>query len=1596
MKISFGVRGKTAGQFSYGRFSFTNKFFFPVISFCITLVFVLIFHSPFSIHSAHAATFQMQTGYYVGTGETLSITGLGFQPNLVIIKADTSAGNGAVWKSSAMTADKTAYFNGTASDTSTQITLDSDGFTLSSSSNVNYPGVRWNWIAFGGSDSSSSGTFCVGSYTGNGAATQSITSAGFQPDLVWIKSESTASAVWRSSSMSNNVGQYFMATVQNTSGTLFRTLDATGFTVGNSSSVNSNGVVYHYVTFKSVTGYMNVGSYTGNETDNRNITGSGFTPDFLFIKNATSSVNTVFNVTESYGDYSNYFSDSSNSTNFIQSLQSDGFQVGSGSEVNGSGGTIYWVAFCGATNPAPSGSFMMAVGSYSGNGTSQAITGLSFSPDLVIVKYTDLAAGQYAVFRTRLMGGATCTAYLAAATANFASGIISLDSGGFTVGSHTTVNTSGNVYYWEAFGNAFNPLTSSGSANFAIGAYTANDIDNRNITRVGFQPDFLAVKRSGSNYGTWRTSAQSGDLSSLFSANSEATDYIQALNTDGFQIGISDPVSYGANLHWWFAFKSGSNFSVNSYSGTGAAQNITSVGFQPDLVWVKRTTATNGVFRSSALSGDYTHYFANSAITTDRITAFISSGFSVGGSRAETNVSGGTYRYAAWKIPSTVTIAATDANAAEAGTDTGIFTITRSSENLSTSLTVNYTVSGTAVSGSDYSSIGTSVTIPASSTSATITVTPIDDSTDELPETVIVAISTGSDYIAGTPGSATVTIADDDPPTVTITTSDPNAAEEGPDQGTFTITRTNGDTASDLTVNFTVAGTAVSGSDYNSIGSSVTIPSSSVSATLTVIPIADSINESAETVIVTLDSGSGYVVGSQNSATVNITDNNFVPTVQFTSTSQSGAENIGSMTVYAQLSAVSGLDVTVPFTMSGDANNNEDYTITASPLTIPAGSTSAAITVTINDDGADESDETIVVTIGTPTNATASSPTVHTITVTDNDLPAPAPTPIPERLTIDSTSPSSGATNVSINTTVSATFSMFINGSTLSTDSFKVYGGNAEIPGTMKVDGATGVFTPSANLDYDTTYTVTLTRAIQAANYAGTTMDSEYTWSFTTLKFQTPTVSTDSATKVTSNSAMLQGTVNANGLSTMAWFEYGTSSGQYDSLSSTQSVDGLNDTTVNISANELLPGTAYYYRIVAQNSAGTTNGNEMTFATDDTIPPNCSISINNGDTYTNSTAITLSLSATDDVGITGYFVSTNSSSPSASDTRWISTTSSANFSENVSFTLNGEDGLKTIYVWYKDKAENVSNYSSDSIILDTTAPTVSISDSDFIAMNNTMVISLDGSASDNLSGISGVTWENSLGGNGSADGTHNWSISNIRLLNGGNIITVTAQDGAKNAGSDTITITYNAGSVSTPTPVSITSPIPSPAYTPEPTPTQNPSSGGIIGLVYDNYEEPLKDVEVTLSGNGISNSAKTNKNGYYEFRDVAPGNYTLTHKKEGYKTQTVELNHEAYDELDFDLITMEPVESGKIFGYVLDNEGIPVGVVKLRLEGIHTGIWQTVSFNTDGFFEFNGVEQGDYKILAKKKGYKRVRKNVSIEEGEEKEFEIKMKRRVKN
>ena len=136
------------------------------------------------------------------------------------------------------------------------------------------------------------------------------------------------------------------------------------------------------------------------------------------------------------------------------------------------------------------------------------------------------------------------------------------------------------------------------------------------------------------------------------------------------------------------------------YSGTGTAQNITGLNFQPDLVWVSQrttnTTANNYVFDSTRGVNKYliTNESNAQSTDTDTLTAFNSDGFSIG-SDANTNSSTDTYHFLAWKANGGTTSTNTDgtvASTVQANDDVG-FSIVQYT-GTGSSMTVGHGLSG--------------------------------------------------------------------------------------------------------------------------------------------------------------------------------------------------------------------------------------------------------------------------------------------------------------------------------------------------------------------------------------------------------------------------------------------------------------------------------------------------------------------------------------------------------------------------------------------------------------------------------------------------------------------------------------------------------------------------------------------------------------------------------------------------------------------------------------------------------------------------------------------------------------------------------------
>ena len=230
-----------------------------------------------------------------------------------------------------------------------------------------------------------------------------------------------------------------------------------------------------------------------------------------------------------------------------------------------------------------------------------------------------------------------------------------------------------------------------------------------------------------------------------------------------------------------------------------------------------------------------------------------------------------------------VNVTALDATAAESG-EGAAFMLSRTGPTTGP-LTVIFALSGTASNGTDYASVGPSVTIAAGDSMALVNIAPVQDLVAEGAESVIISAQPDPAYGLGSAREAQAMIADDDRSIVAVTATDALASEAG-DEGQFTLTRS-GSSAGALTVNLNWSGTAVPGADYLALPVSAVFADGQSVITLAVEPIDDAVSDADEVVLLSIAPGD-YEITTPNHATVTIADNDLAPFVQITSPTTHG------------------------------------------------------------------------------------------------------------------------------------------------------------------------------------------------------------------------------------------------------------------------------------------------------------------------------------------------------------------------------------------------------------------------------------------------------------------------------------------------------------------------------------------------------------------------------------------------------------------------------------------------------------------------------------------------------------------------------------
>ena len=303
-----------------------------------------------------------------------------------------------------------------------------------------------------------------------------------------------------------------------------------------------------------------------------------------------------------------------------------------------------------------------------------------------------------------------------------------------------------------------------------------------------------------------------------------------------------------------------------------------------------------------------------------------------------------------------------------------------------TDVSVDYQVSEiSAHFGEDYTLNNGTIVIHSGQQSSSITMLITNNEDVEPNESIQLSLVNPQNGEIGELSQTTVIIRDDDMTQVEWT----KATESfGEDQGTIVLeVSLNKVSYTDVTVPYalTLSGTATS-EDHNITSGVFVIPAESINLTKSFTIIEDGIDEPDETIILELQTPTNAKLGINCIKTITISDND-VPVISWSKTSDDENENIGSVTITAQLSIPSYTDVICPFTVSGSADSN-DHQLSDGSITISAGLTSKTLIIDIINDDVDEPSENIVVTLGNPDNAQLdTSKDSYSLTILDNDTP---------------------------------------------------------------------------------------------------------------------------------------------------------------------------------------------------------------------------------------------------------------------------------------------------------------------------------------------------------------------------------------------------------------------------------------------------------------------------------------------------------------------------------------------------------------------------------------------------------------------------------
>ena len=454
--------------------------------------------------------------------------------------------------------------------------------------------------------------------------------------------------------------------------------------------------------------------------------------------------------------------------------------------------------------------------------------------------------------------------------------------------------------------------------------------------------------------------------------------------------------------------------SSTSISETGGISTVTATLSGPSSEAVTVTVAVAA--GAGAVSGDFTLStaatltFAANATTSTGLVTVTANGNDVDSPNKSVTVSGAAAGGNGVSNPPNVTLTLTDDDAlptvALALSDTsitetgGVSTVTaRLSGKSSAAVTVTVAAAaGTGAVAADFTQSGTTLTIAAGATTSAgeVTVTANGNAVDSPNKSVTVSGTAAGGNNVANPPNVTLTLTDDDAlPTVALALAPSSIAETN---GVATVTATlSGPSSAAVTVTVAAAaGTGAVAADFTlSSAATLTIAAGSTESAglVTVTANGNDVDSPNKPVTVSGTAAGGNGVADPPNATLTLADDDALPTLALVLTPATVGENGGVSTVTATLSGKSSAAVTLTVSAAAVASTGAvagDFALSsATTLTIAAGATvsAGAVTVTANDNAADEPDVQVRVSATAAGGNGAAAPLAATLTIRDDEGP---------------------------------------------------------------------------------------------------------------------------------------------------------------------------------------------------------------------------------------------------------------------------------------------------------------------------------------------------------------------------------------------------------------------------------------------------------------------------------------------------------------------------------------------------------------------------------------------------------------------------------